>query len=191
MPLSFEAQGLFDHARRSLPRWLTKGKTTALEWLYAYVAIFDPTFLQGQEWHSLTKFQVAHGSYLDQHAIDRGTSRRLGESDTALRSRLRNITDALTIPALKTAIDQLLATSGLGACTLLGLRANRAHFQAVGSSSAFLSRGYRMTFADRPMTYVVILPYPATAAIGKSVEELLRLLGPAGYISLVEIRQVP
>jgi hypothetical protein len=191
MPLSSEGQGLFDHARRSLPRWLTKGKNTALEWLYGYVAVFESAYIQGLEWYSLTKIQVASGAYLDQHAIDRGTVRRLGETDSALRSRLRSITDAVTVVALKQSIDLLLASSGLGTCTILNLRPNRAHFQLVGSSSAFLSRGYRMTNADRPMTYLVILPFGSTSAIGKSVEELLRLLGPAGYISLVEIRQSP
>ena len=191
MPLSSEGQGLFDHARRSLPRWLTKGKTTALEWLYGYVAVFEAVYTQGEEWYSITKIQIASGSYLDQHAIDRGTSRRVGESDSALRARLRNITDAVTTAALKQSIDLLLASSSLGSCAILSLRPNRAHFQNVGSSRAFLSRGYRMTNADRPMTYLVILPYGTTSAIGKSVEELLRLLGPAGYIALVEIRQNP
>lgn len=191
MSLSAEAQALFDHARRSLPRWLTRGKNTALEWLYAFTQVFDTTRAQGQDWLDISFLEYASGAELDQHAFDRGTSRRAGEDDPTLRLRLRSITDAVTIPALKTAIDAILTANGLSACTIYNLRGNRAHFQAVGSSSAFMSRGYRMANVNRPMAYIVILPYGTSAVIGEAVEELCRQLGPAGYIAYVEIRQSP
>lgn len=191
MTLSAEAQALFDHARNALPRWLTRGKTAALEWLHAFTQIFDQARSQGRDWLDVTYLEFASGAELDQHAADRGTSRRAGEDDPTLRARLRNITDAVTEPAIKSAINALLAANGLGECAIVNLRRDRAHCQTPGNSTAFVSRGFRMTNANRPMSYIVILPFGATAAIGSAVEELLRLLGPAGYQVYVEIRQIP
>lgn len=191
MSLSAEAQALFDHARRSLPRWLTRGKNAALEWLYAFTQVFDVTRSQGQDWLDISFLEYASGAELDQHAFDRGTSRRAGEDDPTLRLRLRNVTDAVTVPALKTAIDAILAANGLIACSIYNLRGNRAHCQDSGTCTAFLSRGYRMANINRPMAYIVILPYGTSAVIGEAVEELCRLLGPAGYIPYVEIRANP
>ncbi len=191
MPLSSEAQALFDHARKSLPRWLTRGRSTALEWLHSYTQVFDQARSQGQDWLDVTFLEYASGTELDQHALDRGTSRRSGEDDPTLRERLRNITDTVTIPALKATIDLVLDASSLGECTIISLRQVRAHCQLPGDSTGFLSRGYRMTNAQRPMGYVVMLPYGTTAVIGEAVAELLRQLGPAGFNAYVEIRANP
>src|SRR5258705_8592656 len=114
MALTAEQQALFDHARRSLPRWLTRGKTAVLEWLHAFTQTFDTVRAQGQDWLDITFLDNATGAELDQHALDRGTTRRSGESDATLRERLRNITDVVTEPALKVAVDALLAASSLG-----------------------------------------------------------------------------
>lgn len=191
MALSAEAQALFDHARRSLPRWLTRGKNAALEWLYAFTEIFDLTRQQGQDWLDISYLEYASGAELDQHAADRGTSRRANEDDATLRERLRNVTDAITLPALKSAIDATLAANGITGAAIFSLRPNRAHCQVVGDSTAFMSRGYRMANINRPMAYIVILPYGTSAAIGEAIAELCRLLGPAGYIAYVEIRANP
>lgn len=191
MSLSAEAQALFDHARKSLPRWLTRGKTAVLEWLYGYTEIFDSARQQGQDWLDITYLEYASGAELDQHAADRGTSRRSGEDDDTLRERLRNITDAVTIPALKAAIDALLTLNGLGACTIIPLRQSRGHFQLPTKSTAFMSRGFRMTNNTIPMVYIIILPYGTTSVIGEAVLEITRLLGPGGYKAIVESRQSP
>lgn len=194
MALSAEQQALFDHARRSLPRWLTRGKTAVLEWLHAYTQIFDTVRAQGQDWLDITFIDNAVGPELDQHALDRGTTRRSGESDATLRERLRNITDVVTEPTLKSAIDTLLAASALGPSAWVNLRRDKAFFQqpaASDANEAFMSRGYRMTYANQPMGYIVILPYGTTAAMGEAVEEYLRQYGPAGFYYIVEIRAVP
>lgn len=112
MPLSSEAQALFDHAKQSLPRWLTGAASAALEWLYGETEIMDEVRVQGQEWLDITLLENAVGVELDQHAKDRGTSRRVDESDITLRERLRNITDALTEPALQTGVDAILDSQG-------------------------------------------------------------------------------
>lgn len=191
MSLSAEAQALFDHARQSLPRWLTRGKTAVLEWLHADTQIFDQARAQGQDWLDITYLEFASGAELEQHAADRGTSRREGEDDPTLRIRLRNITDAVTVPAIEIAVNALLAANGLGVCAIVVLRRDRAHCQIPTKSTSFVSRGYRMTHANRPMGYIVILPYGTSAAIGEAVQEILRLLGPGGYNGYVEIRQSP
>lgn len=194
MPLSAEQQALFDHARRSLPRWLTRGKTAVLEWLHAYTQLFDAVRSQGQDWLDITYLDNAEGAELDQHALDRGTVRRADEDDPTLRERLRNITDVVTEPALKEVVDTLLAASALSESAWVELRRDRAGFQeptADDSTKSFLSRGYRMTNAQTPMGYIVILPFGTTDAIGQAVEEYLRQYGPAGFYYIVEIRGVP
>lgn len=108
MPLSSEAQSLFDHAKAAIPRWLTSAGSAALEWLFGFTEIMDEVRGQGQDWLDITLLENATGVELDQHASDRGTSRRAGESDAALRERLRNITDQLTEPALKAGVDAIL-----------------------------------------------------------------------------------
>ncbi len=109
MSLSSEAQALFDHARNSLPSWLTGAPNAVKEWLYGFTEIFDVVRSQGQEWLDITYLESATGAELDQHAADRGTSRRAGESDYVLRTRLRQIDDALTEPALIRGTDQILS----------------------------------------------------------------------------------
>ena len=75
--------------------------------------------------------------------------------------------------------------------SMVSLRRDRAHCQLPGDSTAFLSRGYRMTGAGRPMGYIFILPYGTTAATASAVAEFLRKNGPAGYIYYVERRLNP
>lgn len=114
MPLSSEAQALFDHARNSLPRWLTGSALAALEWLYGFTEIFEEVRGQAKTWIDLTYLGTAAGAELDQHARDRGTTRRLGETDAVLRERLRNISDAVTEPALIDGVNKILAQNGDG-----------------------------------------------------------------------------
>lgn len=191
MSLSTEAQALYDHAKQSLPRWLTEGKNSVREWLYGFVSIFDPVRSQGQDWLDITFITNASGVELDQHALDRGTIRRDGEDDATLRLRLISIQDAVTEPAIKTAVDILLAANGLGPCTIVNLRRDRGHYQQPLFGNMFYSRGYRMSYAGRPAAYIVILPYGTSGAIGDSVSEYLRQYGPGGFAAIVEIRANP
>ncbi len=192
MSLSSEAQALFDHAKNAIPRFITDGKNSALEWLYAFVAIFDPVRSQGQDYLDLTYLDGATGRSLDQHARDRGTARRLGETDDTLRERLRAIEDMVTEPALKAGVNAILEAAGISTdCSLVNLRRDRGHFHAIGSCNAFMSRGYRMTNATRPQGYIVILPYGTTAATASAVAEYLRQNGPGGYNAYVERRLNP
>lgn len=194
MPLSTEQQSLFDHAKSALPRLLFGAIASAREWLYAYAVLFDAVRSQGAAWLDQTFIATATGRFLEQHAKDRGTSRRASESDATLRSRLYQVEDALTDPAIKIGVNAILAAAGVaGTCAIVDLRRDKAFLSPVPPTTtrAFLSRGYRMSYANRPMGYVVILPYGTTAQTANAVSEYLRQFGPAGYYAIVERRLNP
>lgn len=192
MPLSSEQQTFFDHARNSLPRFLTRGAGAALEWLHAFTQVMDAARSQVADWINLSYISNATGRWLDQHARDRGTSRRENEDDPTLRARIRQFEDMITYPAIKLAVDNILAGAGIAAdCAIVSLRRDRGHYQAAGNSRAFMSRGYRMANINRPMGYVVILPYGTDSITAQAVSEYLRQYGPAGYVYYVEVRQNP
>ena len=182
-------QALFDHVQKSLPRWLTEGKTTALEWLYAYRDIFVAVKSQGLYWLNMTFIDTAVGPELNQHALDRGTSRRLNEPDPALRLRLKSVVDVVTEPALKASVNAILAANGLTPCGWFTLRRDMIHLSRTNNNNC--DRGFRIGHGGQPMAYVVILPYGTTVAIAKSITEYLRQFGPAGFTSIVEVRGVP
>lgn len=191
-----QAPGLLTHIQSTLPRWLWKGKTAVLEWMYAYRDIFSDAQVQGQYWLDITYLDTATGSALDQHAKDRGTNRRLNESDAALRQRLKNITDTVTEPALKSSVDAILAANSLGQSFWVVLRRDSAH---ASRHDAMLSRGMRLgakfysgidiiTGAPgTPMIYIVILPTGTPAAVQKAITEYLRQYGPAGFSYMIEV----
>lgn len=86
------------------------------------------------------------------------------------------------------AIDWVVATDGWyrstiyplpGFSAITNLRRQRAHMHIPGESTAFLSRGYRMS-GMRPMVYLVSLP-AGDASQKAAVSEYLRQYGPAGY----------
>lgn len=108
MALTSAAQALFDHARNSLPRWVTSGKNSALEWLYAFGEIYEAVHIQATEYLAGIFLNTATGRWLDQHARDRDTTRRVDETDTVLRERLRQIEDSITDPALQAGINAII-----------------------------------------------------------------------------------
>lgn len=184
-----QEQALFDHAKAALPRWLE-----ATPELAAFAKIVGQALAQAQTWYDYAKIREATGIWLDQHARDRGTARQAGESDASLAARLRSIQDAVTRPALETAIGFILDPVDPVGCEIVNLRMERGFFwvdPARGRKSAYFSRGYRMGRSARPMIYVVILPYGTTAQQVTAVEDLLRQQGPAGYNYVIEVRANP
>lgn len=108
MPLfTDEAVALFNHARNSIPRWLTSGKSATLEWLYGMAVTIDGVKGTVDEWLDGIFIESATGRYLDQHAKDRDTSRRVDETDSVLKERIRHVEDALTDPALQAGINAM------------------------------------------------------------------------------------
>lgn len=98
--LTDDEQALYDVAASALPREITSGEEDAREILAAQAKIHGSAKSQLDDYLSRTLISSATGIWLDQHALDRGTRRQSGESDDALRQRLRIGEDAVTIAAL-------------------------------------------------------------------------------------------
>jgi len=60
-----------------------------------------------------------------------------------------------------------------------------------GHGKAFLSRGFRLTHAGKPQTFVLMLPYGTTAGTLAGVAEMLRQKKAAGFLAIVERRLNP
>lgn len=194
MALTATEQSYFDTAKRSLPRFLFQLSTSPQEMLGAFAKTTGAFHTQIGEWLDYTFLGSATGVWLDQHAKDRGTTRRNGETDDVLLTRLRNTEDVVTRPALLAGVNQLLTTAGFPAtATMVELRRDMAHWQGtgVGESVAFYSRGYRYGSGARPHGFVVMLPYDTDEATAAAVDEYLRKAKAAGYAHHVERRTIP
>lgn len=113
MPLSAEEQALYDHGQAAVPKWFFSSTTATFEWLLAFTKSFDRVRQYINSMLDATYLETAAGIQLDQHAKDRGTSRRLNETDAALRSRLKTPEDALTELALMSRIHAIVNASGV------------------------------------------------------------------------------
>lgn len=113
MALTAEEQELFDIARAALPHWFFDNER-ACEELGQSAKVIGAARTQVVDWLAKTNILTAPGAsgsdpdWLNQHAIDRGTSRRAGESDAALRVRLRSYPNALTRSAIMLAVTDVL-----------------------------------------------------------------------------------
>lgn len=136
MALTPEELELERVALSSLPRWITNNETVR-ESFAAFAAQVGAARTQLAHWlgemaHVSTSTGVESPDivdYLDALAKDRGTSRADGESDEALRYRLRNTTDAINYPSLLPLVNGMLEADGVvGTAVMYDLRSNRAFF---------------------------------------------------------------
>ena len=118
MALTANEQELFDLAMRALPFWF-RNDTRAAEFVGEAAKIAGAARIQSDYWlGEQALILTADGivglepDWLNQHALDRGTSRQEGESDAALRQRIRNVPDALTRPFLLTAVADVVEAAG-------------------------------------------------------------------------------
>lgn len=124
MTLTADEQELLNFGVGALPDWIAPNDpilTAAAKQMGGARAFSDYLFKQ-------TLITTADGptsttpDWLNQHARDRGTSRQAGESNDALATRLRVVPDALTRGAILTAVNAVLASSGVsGQAALLEL----------------------------------------------------------------------
>jgi hypothetical protein len=115
MALTAEEQKFYDFARRALPKFLF-AKVRPEEVMGAFAKIFGAakTAISGYFDQALIGQATSSGAnYLNQHAIDRGTYKQAGETDAALRARLRNVEDAITRPALLAAAAGIVSADGV------------------------------------------------------------------------------
>lgn len=131
MAFTPEQQSLYDFARDSVPK-LFFSKQRPEEEIRLMVEIFDRVRAEQDLIFSQSLILNATDGppdYLNQHAIDRNTRRQVGESNVALRSRLRTVEDAVTHPSLVDAIQAVLdAESTVGPFALVEFTYDQSYF---------------------------------------------------------------
>lgn len=123
---------LFNIAKKSLPRILFSDPTDQQEVFAAYAKELSASQTQVKFWRNMAFILLATDIWLDQHAKDRGTSRQAGETDEALRARIRDFLQTVTLTELREAITNILEAYGVtipaGYPGLVELRGSRAYF---------------------------------------------------------------
>lgn len=173
MALTADDQLFLDFALAALPRWMNPSD----EFLHGAAKIFGSSVkAQLDYWFSQTLIGNATGAtattpdWLRQHARDRGTDRQNGESDVALRARLRNVPDALTRGALIDAANAILTAEGIvGSATMVEMPRDAAHlgtFTAnTGTGGTFATVGLSPGFQFTPTVPFAAPPYRDPAVI--------------------------
>lgn len=118
MALTADEQKLFDLALSILPHWFQDDKR-AMEHLGLCAKEAGAGWTQLVDWMDNALILQAVGAtgsdpdWLNQHAIDRGSTRQSGESDAALRERIRNVPDLLTRQILIDAAQAIVDAQGV------------------------------------------------------------------------------
>lgn len=118
MALTSTEEELFDHAVKSLPHWF-KNSARNMEDLAAAAKSIGAAFEQGEHWAEQAFIQTAVGpvgdepDWLAQHARDRNMDRQDGETDAALRARIRTIADAVTRGLLLSEAQRIVDEDGV------------------------------------------------------------------------------
>jgi hypothetical protein len=156
MAYTAEQQEIYDWIRGSLPKWFTNTARTE-EDLGALVVLYGLVREQVAYWRSQAAILTAVGAtgsepdWLAQHAKDRGSSRASGETDAALRERLRSFEDTLTRGALLALMGRMMTAASLDGdrAFLVELRRDRAFFltcqQISGTGSSLAVSGSTVT----------------------------------------------
>jgi hypothetical protein len=163
-----EEEILYSFAKASVPRWLF-ARARSEEEMGALIKIFDRARQQIVYWASTTFIGMANGSiggqpdWLGQHARERGTERQDGETDDALRARLRNREDAVTVPALLLLIADMLAAEALtvDGYGIVELRKDRAFFNTnvPATGTGIDPDDYFVQTVDSTTLYVASAPW--------------------------------
>lgn len=118
MALTAEEQRILDFATAAMPAWFTSDGRVQ-EFMGEAAKVMGSAKAQAVHWNGQTLILSAVGpvgdepDWLEQHAQDRGTSRQDGETDAALRARLRAVPDALTRPTILAAAQAILDAEGI------------------------------------------------------------------------------
>lgn len=183
--LSADEQELYNVAKASLPRWFFQDQG-ADEQVAALAKIMQLGRAQVQTWLDATYILRATGFWLDQHAKDRNLARQSGESDAALRLRIRSYADAVTAPAIAAAVNALLVQDGItDPCAIYESRRDQAYYSS-GAGRAYFARGHRFGRTNH-RAIIVILPIGASAGVVASVSAAVRVLAAGGVDTNVEI----
>ena len=174
MALTAEEEKLVRHALSSLPHWFRTDRQ--FEDLGAMAKAAGASIETIRNWFKHTLITTATGpetagdaDWLGQHAIDRGTRRQLDETDEALRERLRNIPDAITVVALTAAAQSIMALYGISdPIALLEMPRDAAYIGTfisdTGTGGEFSDPGSGLQFT------ATVNPRAATLLIGDEIE---------------------
>jgi len=139
--LSAREQALFDWGRTTLPGWYADD-ARANEVLTAGAKVFGRVMDQVEDWLAVqTRILLADGPtsttphWLNQHAKERDTAQRSGESLDELRARLRTFSDAVTRPPIMASINALMAAASLPDAAAVELPRDQAYTGAFTSDS--------------------------------------------------------
>lgn len=191
--LTPEEQELFDATKAALPRFLFQKDDAPQESFGAGAKVFKLAKDTIAGWLSQSFILTATGFWLDQHAIDRGSRRQSGESDVALRARLRQVEDAVTLPALQSAVDAVLAAAGVaGTATIIENHSAHAFFKTGSPAKSFWGRGERWGGGPQypgsgSRLIVIILPFGTPDAVASSIRAVTTRKKGAGYAPWVEV----
>lgn len=142
MALDPEEQELLDVANASLPPWF-RGNARAQEDAGMAAKTIGAAKKQIGSWFGQSLVKNAEGIWLEEHAKDRGSGKQEGESTAALRDRLRNIPDAITVEAILNAVQGILDADGVaGTISMVELPRDGAFFidqvqQNTGTGGTF------------------------------------------------------
>jgi hypothetical protein len=183
--LSADEQELFDVAAGALPRWLFQDNTPQ-DLIGEFAKVMQMSRAQAQTWLNMAYIRLATGFWLDQHARDRGTSRRLNESDADLQTRLRSYQDTVTAPAILIAVNAALLSSGIVAsCRIWEARRDQGYLHS-STNKMFYTRGWRYGLTNHN-SLVVVLPPNVTSSVYASIQQLVRQLAAGGVDTAVDI----
>jgi len=183
--LSSDEQELYDVAAGALPRWLFQDNTPQ-DLIGEFAKVMQMSRAQAQTWLNMAYIKQATDFWLDQHARDRGTSRRLNEDDADLQTRLRSYQDTVTAPAIQIAVNAALLASGIAtSCRIWESRRDQAYFHAT-TNKAFFTRGWRYGLTNHN-SIIVVLPSNVTSSVYASIQQLVRQIAAGGVDTAVDI----
>lgn len=164
MALTAEQEKIASWIRGAVPKWFTS-TPRAEEDIGALVLIFDAVRAQVAAWREQGAILTADGpvlsggdivepDWLNQHAKDRNTHRQDGETDAALRERLRRYEDAVTVSALLSVVNAMLDAAGVTSNNygLVELRRDKAYLttrqRITGTGDALTKSGNEVVLTD-------------------------------------------
>lgn len=150
MSLNELEQEYFDLARAAMPDWYAleenqNEKLASMAKMAAAGHEITQDWLVKQSAISTADGPIGDSpDWLGQHALDLGTSRRAGESDEALRTRLRNVSDAINLESIEDAIRDVLDSESIAAdFYVLELPRDKSYFgeyqSETGTGGAFVA----------------------------------------------------
>ena len=185
MSLTSDGQQFLDFALGALPSWMRSDDVH----LRGSAKVFESVKTQADYWFGQTLIGQADGpttglpDWLNQHARDRGTNRQNGESNAALRDRLRNVPDALTRFSILSAANAILAAESIsGEAAMLELPRDAGafgHYVPATDTGGTWTAGTGTSMIFTPTVPFPFPPYRSPTVVRKIQSFTLHTAGSA------------